>query len=240
MLTGVTLTGADDSVKPGDLMELSREFPFVEWGLLIGSEDWTPRFPSSEWWETLGDELRTEPQDPRLSLHLCGPWRNAVADIGVLGLPHGLPDAALSRIQLNFHGVPRGGSSVTRDTIIRNIGNVSEAWGLEVIVQLDTVNDWLLPALTQIGASCSGLFDVSHGAGITPDTWSKPDPDHKYGYAGGLGPDNVADQVRAIERVAGGQPFWIDMETKLRSDGGAVFDLALCRRALEATAGFIR
>ena len=32
ILDRVTITGADDSVRPTDLLELSREFPFVEWG----------------------------------------------------------------------------------------------------------------------------------------------------------------------------------------------------------------
>ena len=37
MLQTVTLTGADDSVNPEDLIAISKEFPFVEWGILIGS-----------------------------------------------------------------------------------------------------------------------------------------------------------------------------------------------------------
>ena len=34
-LTRVTITGADDSVEPRALAELSEAFPFVEWGLLM-------------------------------------------------------------------------------------------------------------------------------------------------------------------------------------------------------------
>ena len=41
----VTMTGADESVDPKALIELSKEFPFVEWGILIGSQSGM-RFPS--------------------------------------------------------------------------------------------------------------------------------------------------------------------------------------------------
>ena len=35
MLKMVTVTGADDSVKPSDLAEIAAEYPFVEFGLLF-------------------------------------------------------------------------------------------------------------------------------------------------------------------------------------------------------------
>ena len=34
-LTKVTLTGADDFTDPKRLIEISREYPFVEWGILF-------------------------------------------------------------------------------------------------------------------------------------------------------------------------------------------------------------
>ena len=34
-LNRVTITGADDFTEPKDLVELSEEFPFVEWAILL-------------------------------------------------------------------------------------------------------------------------------------------------------------------------------------------------------------
>ena len=49
-----TITGADDLVDPDDLVVLSREYPFVEWAILISaSRAGTPRYPSSAWLERL-------------------------------------------------------------------------------------------------------------------------------------------------------------------------------------------
>ena len=31
----VTITGADDSIQPSQLLDLQKEFPFVEWGILL-------------------------------------------------------------------------------------------------------------------------------------------------------------------------------------------------------------
>ena len=42
-LTGVTITGADDNVDPGVLADISAEYPWVEWGLLISKAPLKPR-----------------------------------------------------------------------------------------------------------------------------------------------------------------------------------------------------
>ena len=67
----VTLTGADDSVRPAHLIEISREYPFVEWGLLFSkSQQGTARFPSLNWLQELNHVA--EGQNLNLCAHLCG------------------------------------------------------------------------------------------------------------------------------------------------------------------------
>jgi hypothetical protein len=69
------------------------------------------------------------------------------------------------------------------------------------------------------------LFDSSDGRGISPEKWPTPEGWSKeYGYAGGIGPDNVWQALYEIQKAIaqyvrdGYVPFWIDMETKVRSD----------------------
>ena len=51
------------------------------------------------------------------------------------------------------------------------------------------------------------------------------------GYAGGLNPDTIGDALAAIAaRVPDGQPYWIDMESGVRTDDR--FDLDKCERVL--------
>ncbi|MDF2421383.1 MAG: hypothetical protein OPY06_00025, partial [Nitrosopumilus sp.] len=62
-------------------------------------------------------------------------------------------------------------------------------------------------------------------AGILPDQWSAPFEGAYTGYAGGLGPDNLENELHKIAEVCGENPIWIDAETKLRSDNDRIFDL---------------
>jgi len=82
MLTGVTISGADDRVVYGDMVAISLAFPFVEWGILLSNtRQGTPRYPSDGW-------ILNLPPGLRLSMHCCGevarnvlagthsPWHN--------------------------------------------------------------------------------------------------------------------------------------------------------------------
>ena len=60
-----------------------------------------------------------------------------------------------------------------------------------------------------------------------------------HGYAGGLGPDNIESELQRIAAAAGDAPFWIDMETRVRSDNDEQFDLNKVRRCLEITAPLV-
>lgn len=71
-LTRVTITGADDDVDPEALLDLSAEFPYVEWGVLRGGQDrlGTRRYPMPEWVSRLHAVAQVSRM--RWSLHLCG------------------------------------------------------------------------------------------------------------------------------------------------------------------------
>lgn len=71
------------------------------------------------------------------------------------------------------------------------------------------------------------LFDRSGGRGAEPDFWPSY-PGRYVGYAGGIGPDNV---LGVIDKIAADGPYWIDMETKVRTDDW--FDLGLCERVCQ-------
>ena len=80
------------------------------------------------------------------------------------------------------------------------------------------------------------LMDASRGTGVVPETWGAPSSLAQTfcGYAGGLGPDNIA--TVAAQLNARGLPYWLDMESGIRTDNQ--FDLAKARAVLEQTAPF--
>lgn len=236
ILDRVTLTGADESVDPQDLIKLSREFPFVEWGILFsGSRKGVPRYPAAGWLLALGN-LHWAVPSIKLSAHLCGRW---VRDLVLKGdftwmtefkaLVH-----AFDRIQLNFH-------ADKHDSCQGFVDRLAEHGGKEYIFQLDGVNDSLYRWIAGEGvAVASPLFDTSGGAGMLPHTWPEAIQGTYCGYAGGLGPQNVAGQIRQIsERAPGGTKVWIDMETKIRTDDDQRFDLWKCRAVLETASRYV-
>jgi len=235
MLTTVTVTGADDSVRPEELVAIAAEYRFVEFGILFGNHPGTPRFPSLDWIAELHRKVRCAPCSVGLAVHLCG---NSVTDF-LSGYPTPVLDNSLfARCQINTHAEERafGVENVRRSVRYANIR------GARVIFQLDGVNHGLLLAClgTKEPYHVAGLYDLSHGAGLLPEVWEKPIPGVACGYAGGLSPGNVAEQVKKISLVAGDAPFWIDAETHLRSENDASFNLVKVERFLEAARPYVR
>ena len=263
-LDRVTLTGADNSVEPHELLEISETFPFVEWGILVSrssSFNGRPRFPSVQWVKCLMGDLSDRTLGTRFgpkfqfSCHICGAWvrdifsesKRAAAmiqDEWPWLLPRcssGVVDTLFQRVQLNTHG-QKGHKQPVKD-ILDGIGI-----GRQVIFQFDGVNDGLFDAAASGGINhfteerldVAPLFDMSGGAGIVPKEWPVPFEKHMrhpnvdyFGYAGGLGPNNLEAELHRIAQAAGDHRVWIDMETLIRSDDDELFDLDKCVAVLE-------
>lgn len=227
-LTRVTLTGADETVEPRILCDLSRIYPFVEWGILIGSQDGKHRFPSSQWIATLLQKRRPEMQ---LSLHICGKHLRDIAKGEALDFTLNYPH--FQRCQLNWHAEPQGEIA---HNIVGAFKEMQGTWQPEIIFQLDEANDHLALECSRTSLKVAGLHDMSHGAGKLPESWLPSFHKFPIGYAGGLGPENLAEELPKILEVAQGD-IWIDMETKLFD--GLQFSFTKCLQVLEFTKNFI-
>lgn len=243
-ITKVTVTGADDSVDPAHLVAIAEKYPYVEFGILLSRNAMgKTRFPSREWLSALvaigaGSKVQ-------YAGHICGSWVNEI----LLGSwpEHELLEihktfmALFNRFQLNTHAVPHQVDHEKLHHILAMLDRRNQG----VIFQYDDVNTELVAKAKEAGhQNIAALFDLSHGAGILPSTWPKPIEGVACGYAGGLSPGNVADQIRKIEPIIGMNPIWIDAETHLYSQacdhddprqptGRPVFDLQKVERFLE-------
>lgn len=237
-LDRVTITGADDSIDPLDLIPISLKYPFVEWGILLSKKrqhEKAPRFPSRIWINDLAQ--RANEHKFGLSAHLCGRWVRELVGKGELYMLKECPGlfGIFRRFQLNFHGEPHEFSKEFFQTLaVLN-------WK-EFIFQQDGLNDnffrdaWAVYGLK----NAFPLYDVSGGTGISPDRWPPAYKGVYQGYAGGLGPDNLEAEIKRIEKAAGDERVWIDMETKVRSDDDKQFDLDKVQRCLEIVAPFVK
>jgi hypothetical protein len=220
-----SMTGADDEIDVDALSALGVEYPFVEWAiLLLPARAGMPRFPKPAWIEDFSRRI----QGGHTAMHLC--------DDGFLGFIAGRKDIldlmrGFKRIQLNLKFGDVEGKYDPAELVAR----VREAPQWDFILQYTKEKQGLLPLFHDV-PNHAVLFDESAGRGISPDRWDAPLTGHFCGYAGGLNPDNVAQHLDLISRVAANQTTWIDMESGIRTNDR--FDLDKVRRVLEIAAPY--
>lgn len=246
-LTCVTITGADDSTDPEALVELWERFPFVEWGILIGTT-FGDRMPSDEWIRKLVECREKTGNVMRLSLHVCGKWlRQIAAGRSQLQQSFGPTLYAFKRVQMNWHGVPMN-ISVAKNVVHAFSAMDMPRWDPTLIFQLDGTNDDLYKESVS-SFRCAGLFDRSHGMGVKPGDWPACHRFIPSGWAGGLGPDNLEAEIPRIAAMANpALDYWIDMETHVRTEADlprqdkrlsrSYLDLEKTRRCLQIASKF--
>jgi hypothetical protein len=229
-LTRITISGADDDVDPFELVKLSREFPFVEWGVLVSKRPGRPRYPMPNWLWSLSGAFLKEDVPPWLSAHLCGAAAREFCE-GEQRWVRSLP-STVTRVQINGckpWPMPAGELRVA----MRNRSDI------ELIVQLKQAADMntsflfadALPDL-RIGA----LLDPSGGRGLEITDWPRPPRGLHLGYAGGIKPPTIEPVISAIGVRL--EPYWLDMESGVRTDDR--FDLELVREVLERATPHIK
>lgn len=220
MLDRVTITGADDKTDIEAMMDLSAEFPFVEWGILCSlTRESGHRYPSRAWQERL--LAYVGPLYINLSMHVCGAWaRNIFA--GTVDWRE-LPPVRQRAQRIQINGTP--GHIATWDLGSR-----------QCIVQHPRATDFMYAGI-QDGFNVAPLFDASGGDGKSDWSAWADIPLPYVGYAGGIGPDNIGDALTLIDGIRS-RPFWIDMEGRVRDEDDRL-DMHKVRRVLETCAPLV-
>jgi len=228
----VTMTGADNSIDPNKLKDISFDFPFVEWGILFSkSKKGKSRYPSSKWIKSF---LKVaEKNEINISCHICGSWIDDILN-GDFTMLKEIPEVVkkFKRIQLNFHG-----GSVDKNNYQKIFDQLSKL-DAQYIFQVDNADNELFNAAVKYGLNASCVFDLSHGTGVSPDEWPEKAKGQFCGYAGGLGPDNIREQLIEINKITD-DIVWIDMETKIRSDDDKKFDMSKVVTCLKASSQYV-
>jgi hypothetical protein len=259
MLSHVTFTGWDRHTDLHELQTFLEDAPQrrVEIAVLfstsrsLSDED---RYPDPKVAEEIPRTAKAAGQ--RTALHLCGPAARALitsAGSPVLTLPWSAgPLIHLAdRVQINVGEKfwPDGDDRYKQALL------VAEAIGRPVIVQSRSIGYW--PDVEHLGPSASRmvpfLFDRSGGRGEAPIDWPFPRANLLVGYAGGLGPDNVAELCASIAgaRIDGAR-WWLDMESRIRAPFAPVdhptaelptqtfVSVDKCRQVIRAVAPWLR
>lgn len=220
----ITITGADNHVDIGKLVELQQQYPLVEWGILLSPvRKGVPRYPDNEWVSNLkGTGLR-------LSLHICGKsiLKILAGDWSFLEADYNKPIAEIPferhQINMSHYDKEKDYSEFCEGVKKKGIRNP--------IIQWKNTDSPFIDQAIDLGVDFAILYDRSGGIGKTPECWQKPAKVFT-GYAGGLGPDNVLEQLKKIEEQVEDREIWIDCETKVR-DNNDEFDLDKVKKYLD-------
>lgn len=237
----VTITGADDNTHKADMISISKDFPFVEWGILFSrSRQGSERYPSLVWVDELMRMVLShncmEPNQPKLSAHLCGDYTVEYLSTGYmtkafLDLRKVMSGVAFSRYQLNFNS--------TKNIACKDFYESINRCSTNQILQYNKANYDLCQNVIQLkNTNIHFLHDGSGGRGVLPGEWQEVIPNHFTGYAGGLNPDNLEDSLVNINKAAGDNQIWIDTETGVRTDG--VLDLKKVVKFLEISSKYVK
>lgn len=198
----ITVTGADESTDIDALCELDAEI-----GLLYSATpEGRKRYPSWDWLVSAAKRIS------RLSVHICGSTaRQQLANVQLEALI-----SRAQRIQVN--------GRLTKAEVETLCGLYP---GHTIITQHHPSN----VDLTAIDfANHALLQDSSGGRGLAARDWLPSPADKPFGYAGGLGPENLAAELVRIRMVAK-DGWWCDMEASLRIND--VFSVDRARAAID-------
>lgn len=238
-----TLTGVDAHTSFAALKRLSLQYPWVEWGVLYSPTQagLATRYPSLEWIETFSQKARTSRMN--IALHLCG---GAVRQLlKAAEAPSAWAEPAVQRlvtlasrfgrVQLNTRAKDSDVPALRE--LVRRLSRTEKR--TRVILQWHDLHASVCRQLNP-EHGFEALVDSSGGRGLERSDWPAFGSElRRVGYAGGLGPDNIAVQLPAIAAAAGDKAFWADMEGKLR-DSRDRFDLQLCAQVLEQAQAFVQ
>lgn len=229
-LRRISLTGADDAVSIEELSLLAQQYARVEWALLyVPYAEGQARNPTRSWREAF-----FKAELPGYSaVHLCG--RQAFEELLAGELPEEILKA--NRLQLNINARKR---DFTDDEVLAVIDRALHL-GPDVILQYHPTTAALVGYAVahcpfHLRRRLHVLMDSSRGTGVVPESWGAPAAVAQAfcGYAGGLGPDNVATVAAQLTALA--VPYWLDMESGIRTENQ--FDLAKVRAVLGRTDAF--
>lgn len=227
-LKTVVCSGINEKNDIGDAVEFLKQYKTAEFGVQCSPKKAgydTPRF---DWLKELLHKLNEQKIENKVALHLnegfvvsfCdGKVPDEISDLLVIG-------NTVGRLQLNFK-IGReffaSGSVPDIKTLNQTMKTVESH---AIILSASQPNLAFIHKAYHYSMKFDALFDDSFGEGIAPDMRKPPlFNDVFQGYAGGLSPENVAEELTKIKKVAKGAVF-IDAEGKLKQDGYFCFNRA--------------
>lgn len=236
ILETITCSDMREHNEIDDIIALGKKYPMSEFAIQAHPSKFLGWMPRYVWFETLMHAVRAN--NVKLAMHVNSEWRTEICHGNIpyeirrmwnMKRDNGTP--IIGRVQVNING----GKDSFR--FYKNkVADIIRAYpNIEFIFQYTPKQCRRLKQLDATGTEFSILFDASGGRGKLPKQWRAPVMEnHKMGYSGGLGPDNVAENLDKINLVTPADSnIWIDAEGKLKDPDTKQFDIARAERYIE-------
>ena len=230
----VTMSDPRENLSIQDTIQLLQISPLAELGIQAHPSAMAFGRPRYSWMNELLYAVEGLKNQPSLALHVNYEW----CDLMAIGL---VPTEIASWISRT--------NNITHKPLINriqlNIGDNTTAFKLDKVITLFKSfpdREFILPfnqqvkpkidVLRQYTKQFKLLFDSSYGIGKSPEHWESPAyNDIKFGYAGGMSPENVKHNLDNISGILPKEyKIWIDAEGQLRRSGA--FNIELARNYL--------
>ena len=190
--------------------------PRVEIAVQMHPGKVSPDTERYKWIKQMVHDLYGFPRGCNLAIHVNNDWCDDICNGKIPDALKSMFDAynfrlqpIVKRIQLNMP------QKTAENFNAQKLKNVIEFYNdKEFIIQYKPTTIDAVEQLHKTGANFSLLFDESGGNSKQPESWKQPvyPYNHNQGYAGGLTPENVADNLDKIAKVAGNHKIWTDVE----------------------------
>lgn len=223
MLKYLTLTGIDVRCNISELKDLQEQYPRLEYGVLLSKSRIEKadnnRYPNLETIKSFVDG------GLKVSCHVCGSLARKTMQSGKFDMLQeflGELYPAFQRFQFNINGCKCS-------AIFRYIGEAP------IIIQTGTPESKLFYQSMHVcdtAGKVQALVDASGGTGKFSGYFEEmPKADEFWGFAGGLGVDNLSRILIYLNNKLEDKEFWVDMESSVRTDDW--FDMSIARKLCE-------
>ena len=227
-LKTIVCSGINEKNDINEALEFLKKYKNAEFGVQCSPRKAGYQTPRFEWLKELLYKLDEQKIEKRVALHLNEGFVVSFCDVKV---PDEISDLlnigkSVGRLQLNFK-IGREIFAAGNVPNIRTLEKTMKAVAMHtIILSASQPNLSFIHKAHHQGMKFDVLFDDSFGEGVAPDMRRPPLFEGVFqGYAGGLSPENIAEELAKIEKVAKGAVF-IDAEGKLKQDGTFAFSRA--------------
>lgn len=224
-LKTIVCSGANESTEISSLLAMMKKYPKAELGIQMSGKKASFGTARYWWFQDLCREIHIQKLEIPVALHINSDWvedfcqGNCASELlGMLHYMQSYGKTCVRRVQLNFK-IGR-----EKEPNMKKMLNLMREFPFyRFILSYNQANESYIKELYNRRVRFDCLYDGSFGEGVMPDTRLAPPfgEDVFQGYAGGLSPENVRQELDKIAQVVPeDREIFIDAEGKLKGEDG--------------------